>query len=107
LYVEKPDGRRGWAAINPEHSKARYNYRNSMPLEIGDRLLTEDGKWVQIYSITFKPGPVRTYTFMVDSVFHDYFANGFLVSNAVDCQILIVVLIIVLRGAIHIVMVTQ
>jgi len=87
LYVEKPDGRRGWAAVNPEHSKARYGYRNAMPLEIGDKLLTASGTWVKIESIVFRPGPVKTYTFMVGSVFHDYFANGFLVSNAVDCPI--------------------
>jgi len=81
LYVEKPDGRRGWAAINPTKSKVMYANRNAMPLEIGDRLFMSNGKWITIKSISFQPGPIHTYTFAVDSPVHDYFANGFLVSN--------------------------
>ncbi|MCD6571984.1 MAG: hypothetical protein J7K62_01790, partial [Thermoplasmata archaeon] len=85
LYVEKPDGRRGWAAINPGKSKVMYDNRDAMQLEVGDRLLTFSGAWIEIYSIEFKPGKIVTYTFRVNSNLHNYFANGILVSNADAC----------------------
>ncbi|MCD6107869.1 MAG: hypothetical protein J7J89_00090, partial [Thermoplasmata archaeon] len=83
LYVRKKNGTLCWAAINPIKSKLAYSFRKPMHLEIGDELFTFDGKWVRIDSITFKPGPIKTYTFAVDSIFHNYFANNVLVSNAV------------------------
>ena len=83
LYVRKKNGTLCWAAINPRKSKLAYSFRKPMHLEIGDELFTFDGKWVRIDSITFKPGPIKTYTFAVDSIFHNYFANNVLVSNAV------------------------
>jgi hypothetical protein len=85
FYVRKPDGTQGWAAINPEKSKVAYDNRNAMPLEIGDEILTQDGEWIKVESIEFKEGPITTYTFTVDSLAHNYFANGILVSNADDC----------------------
>ncbi|HEX08641.1 MAG TPA: hypothetical protein ENG38_02390, partial [Thermoplasmatales archaeon] len=83
LYVRKKNGTLCWAAINPRKSKLAYSFRKPMPLEIGDKLFTSDGRWINIDSITFKPGPIKTYTFTVNSVFHNYFANNVLVSNAV------------------------
>ncbi|MCD6571728.1 MAG: hypothetical protein J7K62_00465, partial [Thermoplasmata archaeon] len=83
LYVRKKNGTLCWAAINPRKSKLAYSFRKPMPLEIGDKLFTSDGRWIKIDSITFKPGPIKTYTFAVNSVFHNYFANNVLVSNAV------------------------
>ncbi|RLF79956.1 hypothetical protein DRN38_04820, partial [Thermococci archaeon] len=84
LYVRKKNGTLCWAAINPRKSKLAYSFRKPMPLEIGDKLFTSDGRWIKIESITFKLGPIKTYTFAVDSVFHNYFANNVLVSNSLD-----------------------
>jgi len=83
LYVCKKNGRVGWAAINPTKSRIAYGFRNPMLLELGDKLFTSNGRWIEISSITFHLGAIKTYTFAVDSVFHDYFANNVLVSNAV------------------------
>jgi len=87
FYVMKADGRFGWAAINPDVSKVMYGDRDAMPLEVGDFLFSSDGSWIRINSIEFLPGVITTYTFTVDSICHDYFANNVLVSNADACVI--------------------
>ncbi len=84
FYVKKSDGITAWASINPDKSKVMYNDRDAVSLEVGDSLFTGDS-WVDIESIVFCPGELVTYTFAVDSVFHDYFANGILVSNCIGC----------------------
>jgi len=81
LYIEKPDGRRGWAAINLERSKIGYGHKPTMVLEVDDKLLTSDGSWITIESIEFQPGTLKTFTFMVDNELESYIANGFIVSN--------------------------
>ncbi|RLF78975.1 hypothetical protein DRN32_05900, partial [Thermococci archaeon] len=80
FYVKKGDGRVGWAAINPEKSKNIYD-KDVMQLEVGDQLFTQDSRWITVYSIERRSDIIQTYTFAVDSDVHDYFANGFLVSN--------------------------
>jgi len=62
-----------------------YDNRNAMSLHIGDEILNSDGQWVKIYSIEYRHESIKTYTFTVDSSFHNYFANSLLVSNAQDC----------------------
>ena len=85
LYVRKADGRVGWAAISPEKSKAAYESRNAMKLEVGDEVFTLDG-FVEIYSIEFNADPQFVYTFVVET-YHNYFANEILTSNGMDgCQ---------------------
>jgi hypothetical protein len=84
LYVEKPDGRRGWAAINLGRSEIGYGHKPTMILEVGDKLLTSDGSWVTVKSIVFQAGTLKTFTFMVDNELESYIANGFVVSNAID-----------------------
>ena len=86
LFVRKPDGSVGWAAINPSKSRVAYSDRDAVAqLMVGDYLLSKNGKWVEIYSIVYHPGRTVTYTFGVDSYAHDYFANGLLVSNTCEC----------------------
>jgi len=85
LYVRKADGRVGWASLNPMKSGVMYSGQDVMLLEIGDELFTADG-WIRIDSIVYHPGAIVTYTFSVDN-YHQYFANGVLVSNAPDCPI--------------------
>ncbi|HEC94874.1 MAG TPA: hypothetical protein ENI45_02785, partial [Thermoplasmatales archaeon] len=85
LFVRKPNGEMGWAAVNPKQSKVMYKWRNAMPLQIGDQLFTAEGKWVKVYSIKYQPGTLTTYTFVVDAEVHDYFANNLLVSNTLIC----------------------
>jgi len=85
FYVMKADGRFGWAAISPDVSKVMYGDRDAMALEVGDFLLSSDGSWIKINSIEFMPGIITTYTFTVDSVCHDYYANNVLVSNDRSC----------------------
>ncbi|HEC95206.1 MAG TPA: hypothetical protein ENI45_04485 [Thermoplasmatales archaeon] len=80
FFVKKPDGRTGWAAIDPNMSKVRYNSRDAMQLEVGDKLMQADGTWVPVNSITYY-GQSITYTFGVNRV-HTYLANGLVVSNA-------------------------
>lgn len=44
-----------------------------------------DEKWIEIRSIDFSPGPIRTYSFSVNRA-NDFFANGILVHNS-ECPI--------------------
>jgi len=84
LFVKKTDGTTGWAAINPAHAESGYNMK-PMQLEIGDKLLTSNGRWITIYSIEYTPGKIQTYNLEDVSGESNFFANGLLVHNATDC----------------------
>jgi len=84
VYVCKSDGRKGWASIDPSKSSVAYTDKEFMQLEIGDKVFTKEGL-VEIESISYKPGFLKTYTFSVE-YYHCYFADGVLVSNAPGCE---------------------
>ncbi|HEC82099.1 MAG TPA: hypothetical protein ENI42_06745, partial [Thermoplasmatales archaeon] len=80
FYVMKPDGKVGWAAINPRHLKKSHGM-NAFPLEIGDKLFTVNEKWVEITSIVFHPGTIQTYNLKHVSPCNNFYAEGVLVHN--------------------------
>lgn len=70
LYTKKTDGRIGWASITPVSNKI-------LPIEVGDEIFTQNEDWIQVSSINYIPGRIRTYTFAVVST-RNYFANNIL-----------------------------
>ncbi|RLF26389.1 MAG: hypothetical protein DRN01_04845, partial [Thermoplasmata archaeon] len=84
FYTLKKNGYVGWAAINPERTKQGYSM-SVLPLEVGDKLFTQDGRWIAVQSIEYKPGPIQTYNLEDVSGKSTFFANGLLVHNAVQC----------------------
>ncbi len=85
LYVRKPDGREGWAAVDPIYCMKVHPFLNDiLPLEIGDRLFTIDGKWIKIRSIDFRKGPIKVYTLDVRGT-NNFFANETLAHNTCIC----------------------
>jgi len=75
LYVRKPDGRCGWAAVDPDISKVMYKDRDAMPLEVDDELLAAHELITTIESILYRFGTLFEYTFTRNSTIHDSFAN--------------------------------
>ena len=76
LYVRKPDGQAGWAAVDPDKSKIAYDNRGAMSLEVGDVLLTADEIITTIESMVYRFGTLFAYTFNMDSDAHDSWANA-------------------------------
>lgn len=80
LRIRKSNGQEAWGVLNVEEGKLATRIDNEIiQLEIGDRLFTEDGKWIEIYEISFSPAVIITYDLMSFSGRQTYFANGILV----------------------------
>jgi hypothetical protein len=80
VYVKKQNGQKGWAAYDPERSKDAITYfGNIYQLEITDKLLTKEQKWVEIETISLPGDSVQTYNILSFSGMRTYFANGILV----------------------------
>ena len=80
FYVKKTDGSKGFAAYDISNIENVITYDGEiLQLEEGDQLLTSDGKWITIDSITFDPTTVQTYNILSYSGTKTYFANGVLV----------------------------
>ncbi|HEC80935.1 MAG TPA: hypothetical protein ENI42_00710 [Thermoplasmatales archaeon] len=60
-----------------------------MRLEVGDSIFTQNGSWVRVESIVYRPGSVHTYSFrLVNQDAPTYFANGCLAHNTdYDCTL--------------------
>ncbi len=86
ILAQKSDGKIGWTAVNSLQSNAVYN-KHASKLELGDYLLTSSGRWVEVKSIEYKPGEIKTYNFGVDVDAHNYYANDILVSNSGDYEL--------------------
>jgi|GEM_PF-3502137 len=80
FYVKKPDGCEGWAAYDVCDAEDAITYNGDiLQLKVGDKLLTLDGKWIKVDSITYSSDPVQTYNILSFSGTKTYFANGILV----------------------------
>lgn len=80
LRIKKSDDQEGWGVINVEEGKEATRIDDEIvQLEKGDQLFTEEGKWIEIYAISFSTELVKTYDLISLSGRRTYFANGILV----------------------------
>jgi hypothetical protein len=86
LYTMKKDGSIGWAAINK--TKAEKDLKASsignqeiLTIELGDKLFTSEGKWVEIKNIEYFPGEIQTYNLKIVDKYNTFFANDVLAHN--------------------------
>ncbi len=80
LRIKKSDGQETWGVLNVEEGKEATRIDNDITkLEIGDQLFTEEGKWIEIYEISYSPVVLPTYDLLSYSGRQTYFANGILV----------------------------
>jgi len=84
ILVRKPDGLVTWSALNPVKSSVLYPDRKCDLIEVGDELYSLENGWVEIRNIEYIDKEYEVFTLSVESGFHNFFANGFLVSNADD-----------------------
>ncbi len=85
FYVEK-NGKKGWAAIDTD--KAEKDLIGSelegvkvYELEIGDKLFTSDGNWIEIETIDYYDVVVKTYNLKTVDKYNVFFAENVLVHN--------------------------
>jgi hypothetical protein len=79
IYVKKTDGRAGFGAVDVELAKDACRIKEGiLSIEVGDKLLTSDGRWIEINSISYQP-EVQTYNILSFSGTRTYFANNILV----------------------------
>jgi len=80
LRIKKSDGLEAWGVLNVEEGKLATRIDDEIvQLEKGDQLFTEDGKWIEIYAISFSSELVKTYDLLSYSGRRTFFANGILV----------------------------
>ncbi|HEC80870.1 MAG TPA: hypothetical protein ENI42_00375, partial [Thermoplasmatales archaeon] len=86
LWVKKPNGKTGWAAIDPKFTMETHGFKNILPLEVGDQIFMVNGTWMKIRSISYHPGPLIVYNLNVEKP-DNFFANGSLVHNTcvIEC----------------------
>jgi hypothetical protein len=73
------DGTTGWGAIDPVRGKEATRIGNAiLKIEVGDKVFTKDGNWIDITKITVHPESTQTYDILSFSGRHSYFANGIL-----------------------------
>ncbi|HHH79575.1 MAG TPA: hypothetical protein ENL13_01575 [Thermoplasmatales archaeon] len=78
----KANGSVGWAAVDPVAAENSYHLGGIMRLEVGDSIFTQNGDWVRVESIVYRPGTIHTYSFkLVNQDAPNYFANGCLAHN--------------------------
>jgi len=75
LYTKK-----GWASIVPEVTYEDTKLRPIAQLEIGAEVFTEDG-WVEVESIEYVEGELRTYNLKTVDKYNAFFADGVLAHN--------------------------
>jgi len=80
LRIQKNNGQITWGVVDLERGKKATRLGEDIAkIEIGDKLFTEEGKWIKVTKISFKPEVVRTYDLLSISGKQTYFANGILV----------------------------
>lgn len=80
FFVKKTTGEVGWAAFDVERAEKVVTFNGDLlRMEIGDKLFTSDGKWIEITSIEDNSTPVQTYNILSFSGTKTYFANNILV----------------------------
>ena len=95
IHVRKPNGKEGWASINPIKTIQDSNLRPILDLSVGDEILTvnvnSSGElltmtqlWIKITSIEYVRGPVQTYNLKSIQDYKTFFADNVLVHNK-DC----------------------
>jgi hypothetical protein len=79
LFTQK-----GWASLSPKETLTENPNLVVNTLEIGDKILYRDGKYVAVLNIIFVPGNVKTYNLKKVSGFNNFYADGFLAHNKAD-----------------------
>ena len=83
---------KGWSSYGPELTKKRYGIDAKL-IEVGDKCLVyEKGQLTEISvtSLTERAGDVGTYNLTDVSNNHNFFANGVLVHNKSNSEIVII-----------------
>ncbi|PCI27640.1 hypothetical protein COB52_04565 [Candidatus Kaiserbacteria bacterium] len=75
LYAKK-----GWASIVPEVTYEDTKLRPIAQLEVGSEVFTEGG-WVEVTSIEYVEGAIRTYNLKSVDKYNTFFADGVLAHN--------------------------
>jgi len=78
FYIQKSNGATYWGTIKPLTNAFRFK-GDTLPIEIGDKIFTKDGKWITINSVERKPEMVQTYNIISYKGDKNYFANNLLV----------------------------
>jgi hypothetical protein len=80
FYIKKTNGEEGFGAINSERARNATSLKGKiLTIEIGDKLYSKEGKWIEITDISEPSNPVQTYNLLSFSGKKTYFANGVLV----------------------------
>jgi hypothetical protein len=79
FYVKKQDGRNGIGALYPDKESIRLRVTEILKIEIGDKLLTVNGEWIEVTDITTRDEIEMVYNIMSLTGTKNYFANDILV----------------------------
>lgn len=81
IVVRKSDDSIVWVSFNPVESNNRDKNRDIFLIEIGDMLFSYELGWVEIKKIEYINDSFEVFSLGIDSNYHNFFADGFLVSN--------------------------
>ena len=81
IYIKKLNGITGWGSLAPEKTKNKTSLDNVLTLEIGDKVFTYQGTWIQISKLKYIEGKIKTYNLRSVDTYHTYFADTVLVHN--------------------------
>lgn len=81
IYTKKKSGKIGWASVEPEESAEDCPELEIMKLEVGDFIFNESDEWIEVKSLDFEEGEIKTYNLKKVENFNNFYANGFLVHN--------------------------
>ena len=75
LFAQKVSGQEGWAVIEHKY------FPHRLSLELGDRLFSNQGQWLDITDITYVPGKIHVYNFKQIGYPHTFFVGGVMAHN--------------------------
>jgi hypothetical protein len=78
IYIKKQNGKTGWGAIKVNPKAVRLK-EEIITIEVGDKLKTKEGEWIEITSISHDSKFVKTYNILSFVGTKTYFANSILV----------------------------
>jgi hypothetical protein len=80
FYTKKKNGKICWAAVDTK-SPEYYGLKEVMLLELGDSIKHMKKGWIEITSLEYKKGNIKTYCLFEVDKYRNFFANGFVVHN--------------------------
>lgn len=71
----------GWSSISPESTLQENPNLHVHKINIGDKVLKANGKYIKITDIKYIPGNVQTYNLKTVTGYNDFYANDILAHN--------------------------